>query len=56
MARTSTHYRGGPGAHPPSPGPPPPALLDEAETAVVDARARMTSPPQQLAPAAPDVG
>ncbi|MFE7783999.1 phosphotransferase family protein [Streptomyces nigrescens] len=30
--------------------------LDEAETAVVDACARMTSPPQQLASAGPDVG
>ncbi|MGY5128868.1 phosphotransferase family protein [Streptomyces nigrescens] len=30
--------------------------LDEAETAVVDACARMTSLPQQLAPAGPDVG
>jgi hypothetical protein len=30
--------------------------LDEAETAFVEACARMTSPPQQLAPAGPGVG
>ncbi|WP_431313492.1 hypothetical protein [Streptomyces lydicus] len=30
--------------------------LDGAETAVVDACARMASPPQQLASAGPDVG